>query len=262
MKKVALLGIDLQVDFVDDNGTLKVNNAEKDAERIANFITNNVHKIHHLSFTLDSHHPIHIASQCFWKDKNGKNPDLFTVITSDDAKNGNWTPQYNPQWAYKYLEELEKGGTKCTIWPHHCILGTKGWSLTEKVINAACNWEIENGKPYNLWFKGTNWYTEHYSIFKANVPYPNAPETGFNQELIKILNGFDELYICGEAMDFCCLNSVRDMNSYVPDFMKKVIILEDCMSPIDSSFSVHTNPVYQESVKLGAKIMKSTDVSL
>ena len=62
MKKRAILGIDLQNDFVLINGALSVNGAEEDAKRIGAFISNNKKDIHHISLTLDSHHPLHIAN--------------------------------------------------------------------------------------------------------------------------------------------------------------------------------------------------------
>lgn len=154
---------------------------------------------------------------------------------------------------------MEKQGSQLTIWNEHCLLGTDGWAIVTPVIKACIEWEETNCKPYNLWFKGSNWFTEHYSIFKAAVTYPGAPETDLNQQLIQVLNEYDEVYICGEAMNYCCLNSIKDLNTYAPDLMKKVLILEDCMSPI-GTFDINTDPVYQEAVRLGAKIIKSTDV--
>lgn len=261
MEKVALLGIDLQNDFVLQSGALSVVGAEDDANRIASFIRKNLTKIQHLSFTLDSHHPIHIASQCFWKDKDGNHPKPFTNITSSEAQRGEWIPQYNPKWAYTYLEELEKTGTQCTIWNSHCVLGTNGWALVDTVTDAIKEWEIENARPYNLWFKGTNWYTEHYSIFKANVPYPNAPETGLNQELLRVLNQYDKVLLVGEAADFCVANSLNDILNETPDLAKKLIILDDCMSWI-----IPNNPIavgiFNRAKTMGATFAKSVDINI
>ena len=56
MKKRAILGIDLQNDFVLINGALSVNGAAEDAKRIGAFISNNKKDIHHISL-----HFIHIT---------------------------------------------------------------------------------------------------------------------------------------------------------------------------------------------------------
>lgn len=261
MKKISLLGIDLQNDFVLSNGALSVPGAEDDAKRIAEFITKNKSKIGHISLTLDSHHPLHIANPVYWQDKNGNHPSPFTSISHQDIKDGKWTTSINPSWSFRYVEELEKIGNQLIIWNPHCILGTSGWAITKNVIDACIDWEETMKIPYNLWFKGSNWFTEHFSIFKAAITYPNAPETDLNQQLIQVLNTYDEVYIFGEAMNYCVLNSIKDLNQYAPDLVKKLIILEDCMSPI-GTFDINTDPVYQEAVRLGAKIMKSTDVIL
>lgn len=259
--KNAILAIDVQNDFCLPDGNLPVVGAMDDVQRMCDFIRRNSRRIHHISSTLDSHYPLHIAHQCWWRDKDGNMPGFYMEITSQDAKDGKWTPQFNPVWSYKYLEELEKTGQKCTIWPEHCLMGTSGWALVKEYIDTLIRWQKENFRFYKFWFKGSNIYTEHYSIFKANVLYPNAPETGLNQELIHVLNEYDNVFLIGEAQTHCVKNSLNDCNNEAPELAKKIIILEDCMSPI-GNFDINTDPVYQKAVSLGAKIMKSTDVSL
>lgn len=43
--------------------------------------------------TLDSHRYGHIANQSFWQDCNGKEPDVFSVITHGDITSGKWRPK-------------------------------------------------------------------------------------------------------------------------------------------------------------------------
>lgn len=255
----AILAIDLQNDFVKSSGSLSVPGAEDDAVRIATFIKNNAKAINHISATLDSHSPIHIAHPVFWKDANGSHPAPFTVISAQDIKDGKWQTAFNPQWAAHYVEELEKNGKVLTIWNPHCLIGTEGWALYPDFVNALIEWTETTYHPYHLEFKGSNWYTEHYSIFKGEVEVPNCPETQLNQNLINILNKFDRVFIVGEAQTHCVKFTLNDLNTYAPDIVKKLIILEDCMSPI-GTFDINTDPVYQKAVSLGAKIMKSTEV--
>ena len=191
----AILAIDLQNDFVKSNGSLSVPGAEEDAKRTATFIKDNARNIQHISATLDSHHPIHIANAIFWKDVNGNHPTPFTVITINDIKNGKWQTSFNPQWASHYVEELEKKGKVLTIWPLHCVLGTDGWALYKDISDALIEWEEVTSRPYHLEFKGSNWYTEHYSIFRGEVEVPNCPETQINQNLINILNKYDRVFL-------------------------------------------------------------------
>lgn len=255
----AMLIIDMQNDFVDAKGSLSVPGAEEDALRAADFIRNNAKKIGYIAATLDSHHPIHIANPVFWKDANGNHPAPFTIITPQDIRDGKWQTAFNPQWASHYVDELEKTGKTLTIWTEHCLVGTTGFALYPVIANALIDWEKETYRPYALEFKGSNWYSEHYSIFRAEVEVPNCPETQLNQNLLNTLNKYDRVFLLGEAMNVCVLNSLKDCVSYAPDLAKKLVILEDCMSPI-GSFDVHTDPVFQDAVRLGAQIMKSTDV--
>lgn len=262
MKKIGLIGIDLQNDFVLKNGSLSVPGAEEDAKRIAEFITKNKSKITQISMTMDTHRNFSIFYPEFWKDKDGNHPVPFTTITTQDIKDGKWTTTFNPLWSFKYVEELEKNGKySLTLWTKHCMVGTKGHCIVDVVMDAINDWELSTCKFANYYMKGTNPMTENYSVFKAEVVYPNAPETDLQQNVLHILNNCDVLYLCGEAQSHCTKFSLDDINKYCPELSKKIVILEDCMSPI-GTFDINTDPVYQEAVRLGAKIMKSTDVVL
>ena len=258
MKKRAILLIDCQNDFCLPSGALSVNGAVEDCNRIAAFIRKNVDKINHISLTLDSHHEIHIAHPCFWKDANGNNPTPFSTVTASDVKQGKWTAQYNPIGALHYLEELEKNGGVNVIWNPHCILGTEGWAIVDSVMSAVREWEVANALPYNLWFKGSNWYTEHFSIFKASVVLPNAPETNVNHALLSVLNNYDEVYIAGEAKSHCVAESLNDIIDCAPDLAKKVFILDDCMSAIGTD-NPRMDSIFEKAKQAGVKIVLSTD---
>ena len=122
MKRNAILAIDLQNDFTSDSGSLFVKHADSDMIRIADFILTNQEKIDYIALTLDSHQPIHIAHQIYWKDNEGRNPLVYSTIKADDVRSGKWIPQFNKDRALIYLEQLEEKGEVCTIWPMHCIL--------------------------------------------------------------------------------------------------------------------------------------------
>jgi nicotinamidase/pyrazinamidase len=88
-----LLLIDCQKDF-HPGGSLAVPNADKDAERITNFIRQNTSSIHRIVATMDSHHPLHIAKPFFWSDGvTGNVPSPFTVISMEDIVGGKWIPR-------------------------------------------------------------------------------------------------------------------------------------------------------------------------
>ena len=256
-----LLIIDMQNDFVLANGALSVVGAEDDAKRVAEFIKRNCKAIDGITLTMDSHYPYHIAHPIFWKDKDGNHPAPFTTITLQDLKDGKWHTTIAPTWPAHYLEELDKQGKSLVLWNPHCLISTQGWAIQEDVINAVINWSETTGQVYRIECKGSNILTEHFSVLESCVPVPNCPETQLNQNLLNVLNSFEHVYLFGEAANYCVLNTLADLNKYTPDLVSKLIILEDCMSAI-GAWDINTDPVYQKAVSLGAKIVKSTEVTL
>ena len=258
MKKVAILGIDLQNDFTSPTGKLYVKGSEKDISNISNFIVNHSNNISYIALSFDSHQPIHIATPIYWKDANGNQPDLYSVISADEVAIGKWIPQYNKDQALDYLKKLEAKGDKCTIWPPHCIIGSQGWAINQKLIDTLFDWSVKNDRYYEPFHKGFNQFTEHYSIFKAAVSYNYAPETKLNKTLISKLSLFDEVLIVGEAADFCVVNSLKDILEYADLLAQKTIIFTDCMSWI-----IPDNPkataIFDKAKKAGVKFMESTE---
>lgn len=261
MERTAILGIDLQNDFTTPSGSLYVKGANEDVVRIATFIENNGAKIDYIALTLDSHQPIHIAHQCYWKNKNGDFPELFSKISYDDVKSGIWIPQYNSELALPYLERLENNGVACTIWPMHCILGSSGWAIDDILIKTLSEWAISNDRRYELFYKGYIQSTEHYSIFRAAVEWENVPETSLNIRLLDTLDGYDRVILVGQAADFCVSNSLNDIVQERPGLAQKIVVLTDCMSWIVKDNPL-ANDIYDIARMAGVKFMKSDTFNL
>lgn len=256
--KRAVLGIDIQNDFTQSSGSLFVNGADGDVRRIVAFFEEYGSNIDYVALTVDSHQPIHIANQSYWMDNEGYPPALFSTITSSDVSSGKWKPQYNKTLALDYLKALEQNGGVCTIWPPHCIMGGKGWSINEILIKSLTSWCIRENKSYDLFFKGMHQATEHYSIFKAAVEYDDAEETKLNTKLLTILDTFDEIFIVGEAADYCVINSLMDMLHACPHLASKTVVLTDCMSWIDPE-NERAKYMYEDAKQKGVRFMLSTD---
>lgn len=259
--KTAILAIDLQNDFTLPSGTLSVKNADEDVKRIARFIEQNGAKIDYIALTLDSHQPIHIAHQIYWKDKDGNAPALFSTISADDVRYGKWIPQYNKDRALPYLERLEETGQVCTIWPMHCICGSDGWAIDKTVISSVIQWSITNNKNYELYFKGQSQSTEHYSIFKASVTWDDEPGTKLNISLLEKLDTFDRILLVGEAADICVANSLNDILNEHPQLAKKIIVLADCMSWIYPG-NRKAEAVFERARQMGAQFGLSSEYRL
>lgn len=261
MKQTAILGIDLQNDFTSPTGTLFVNGADEDSIRIAWFIETNGPQIDYVALTLDSHQPIHVAHQIYWKNKEGNHPVLFSVISAEDVRNGKWIPQYNKELAITYLERLALKGEVCTIWPVHCVLGTNGWAINKAITDSLSEWAVNNNKSYELFYKGYAQSTEHYSIFRASVEWEREPQTHLNTKLLNILNSFDEVILVGEAADYCVANSLSDILEECKELAFKIVVLTDCMSWInpDNGRAKH---IFEKADQLGVRFCTSDSYSL
>ena len=244
-KKVDLLVIDPQFDFVEKNGALSVPGAKEDMERLATFVEKNVSRFENVRVSLDQHHLVHIANPIYWMNSNGDSPAPFTQITHTDMLSGKWTTR-NPDLrthALNYLEALEKTGKYThTIWPPHCLIGSPGAAIEENLFKALLKWEGQF-EMVDMVSKGSNPHVEHFSIVKAEVEYPGDPGTQLNSGFISDLSEADVVLVAGEALLHCVRSSFFDIvNGFAdPNTVKKLVFLKDCSSPVPLP-----NPGYQK----------------
>lgn len=269
MKKELLI-IDPQVDFCDPSGSLYVPGAENDMSRLSAMIDKNLSKIKNIHITLDCHHLMDVAHPAMWINSSGDNPSPFTLITSDDIKNGKWAP-FMPslrQRMIDYCESLENSSKKypLIIWPPHCLIGTKGNNVYPVLMNSILEWQKIRKNNIDFVSKGSNPYTEHYSAVKAEVPDPNDVTTQINARLIRTLENADEIWIGGEAGSHCVPNTVIDIadNFSDSDCIKKMVLMIDAISPVPKvgdgpDFPAMQQKFIEEMVKRGMRVAKTTD---
>lgn len=249
MNKTELLIIDPQWDFCNPSGSLFVPGADQDMKRLSSMIDRIGPKINRIRVTLDSHHLIDVAHPLFWKNSSGKNPDPFTLISSEDLNNGTWKP-FLPSLngrMLNYVKTLEANGKYLLcIWPPHCLIGSQGQSIVPELYKALIKWE-EN-KPWNVDYvtKGSNIFTEHYGAIEAEVPDPEDPSTQINTPLIESLIQTDTILVAGEAGSHCLKSTLEQIaNKFKDDsYIKKLVLLTDATSPVISP--VVDFPVIQE----------------
>jgi len=234
-KKLHLLAIDPQVDFA-EGGALAVPGATDDMKRLAKMTTRLKDKLDDIHVTLDSHHYVHIAHPIFWKDRAGRNPSPFTVITANDVEAGEWRaaiPSHQAR-AFNYVKSLAKNGRYALcIWNPHCLIGTAGHNIIPEFGKALLEWE-KDFAVVNKVTKGSNVYTEHYSAVQADVPDSSDPTTQLNVGLIQTLLTADEILVAGEASSHCLASTVRDIAANFPDqsTISKLVFLKDASSPV------------------------------
>ena len=259
MAKTALLIIDAQFDFCNPKGSLFVPGAEKDVERIAQFIATNGEKIDQIFVTLDTHKVMDIAHPLFWEDPNGNTVAPFTLITSAAVNAGKWVPRYHKEYVLEYIKTLEKEGEfQHFIWPEHCLIGSKGASLDDTIMLAVLAWTHRTLRDYKAISKGINPLSEHFGVFKAQVPVVGAPETELNEPFLAELAEFDQIFVCGEARSHCVATSIKQILEYAPILAPKVSVLTDCISDV-TNWGHLADPIFENAVEKGMKFKTSVE---
>jgi nicotinamidase/pyrazinamidase len=256
-KRTALLIIDAQYDFCHTNGALFVPGAENDVRRIAQLIASGGENIDQIYVTLDTHHTIDIAHPLFWKDAEGNTVKPFTAISALAVESGEYVPQQHYTYILNYLRQLEKEGDfQHFIWPEHCLIGSPGAALDPTVFNAILAWTHLTGRDYKTVIKGLNPLTEHFGIFKAQVPVDDDPDTKLNESLLAELASYDRILIAGEARSHCVATSVNQILNYSPELAPKVTVLTDCMSDV-TNLGHLANPIFERAKKSGMQFSTS-----
>ncbi len=250
------------IDFIRNGGELFVPGADEDIIRLASMVDRLGDKIDDIHVTLDSHGVVDIAHSSFWISSEGKHPDPFTIITEDDVEKGVWiaTLPSCRQRAIEYVKALTVNARyPLCIWPNHCVIGSIGHSVAQPLSNSLNNWCEKRMKRVDYQVKGSNVFTEHYSVFQADVVDPSDPSTMLNTNLINTINSADTILIAGQARSHCVANSVQDLISNLGnEFAKKFVLLEDAMSDV-TGFESLGQAFFDDMVKIGMKTSTTVD---
>lgn len=253
----AFLIIDTQFDFCHPSGALFVPGAEQDVDRMAGLIRRYANRIDHIVVTLDTHQLLDIAHPLFWHDENGNHPEPFTRISADDVTRRRWVPRFSPDKARQYVRDLEADGQfGHFIWPEHCLIGSRGAALHDTLLEALNYWSGQRERNYVAVQKGLYPLTEHFGIFRAQVPDPAVPETQLNTALIDDLNRFDTIYLMGEAKSHCVANSLKQLMDFAPMLVPKVVVVTDCSSDV-TGLGHLADPIYAEARSRQVSFMES-----
>lgn len=263
--KRIVVGIDYQVDFVRDDGSLKVEGALDDLRRFIEYLYGHAESISALLFSLDQHIPWQIFLPLWWKDKIGDHPAPFTMITEKDVDNGVWVPQLEKQWSRDYPKRLKQTGqTPLLIWPEHCMAGTEGADLVADLAEAVMWLAAARSIQPIYMFKGTVPQSEHYGPFCCCVPVADHPQGGLQTQFMDIIANYDVIDVAGEAEDFCVREGMRQLLNYYsksnPDIIKKIRFLRDCTSLIFPDKRTEADQLLKQYASQGVQIVKSTEI--
>jgi nicotinamidase/pyrazinamidase len=257
--------IDCQNDFIDDPmfpATLPVPGSFDDiGYRLCDLLTDHGDKINRVVLTMDQHPFNHIAHSVMWINRAGKNPPAFSTISLADVRAGKWQASVpvNQSVQAGYVENLETLGGVLTIWPAHCLIGTRGADIHSTLLRELRIWWQPN-RELLIFPKSTNWKTEQYSSFQACVPVPDDPSTDFNYRLLDAIND-DQILAAGEALSHCVEASLRDAIKFTPDFnlAERMVLLRDCTSPVQG-FEKKAEDFVADFQKLGGRVTTSIEI--
>ena len=234
--RVALVLVDMQVDFIHRDGALSVPGAVEDCRRVVEWIYRHVDRISKIFLSLDSHYPLQIFFSTWWRDAAGGHPPPNTFISADEVAAGKWQPVYETAWSRRYVRLLETRHRKqLMIWPFHTMVGTVGHNLSPSLYEAVCyHAAARQSQPLKL-SKGSIPQTEHYSILEPEVKVSDHPQGGLNRALLNELDEYDLVYLAGQAKSHCVLETVNSIMRALaprPERVQGLRVLEDGMSSV------------------------------
>ena len=163
-----------------------------------------------------------------------------TVVQTQD-----WHPRGHSSFASSHngkepFETIEMPYGEQTLWPDHCVQGTKG---------ADFHPDLDTDKTQLIIRKGFRTEIDSYSAFYENDDETTTGLAGYLRE-----RNIDTLYAVGLATDFCVKWSVLD--GLKEDF--NVFVIEDAIRGIDIEGSVEQ--AWDEMEKAGAKRTTSNEL--
>lgn len=265
-RRVILLLVDPQVDFIQTKGALYVPGAVEDTQRTIEWIYNNAEGITAIAASLDSHTPMQIFYPTWWTNEKGEHPEPYTSISVEDVQKGMWKPVIEPRWSIDYVHKLEKQARKTLmIWPYHTMIGTPGHAIVPVLYEAIAYHAAARRTQPTFLSKGAIAKTENYSILEPEVKVPNHPLGGLNTAFLDMLATYDLIYVAGQAKSHCVLETVTSIMNYFkkqPDVVKRLRFMIDCTSSVqhpEVDFDTLANEALAKFEKQGMHMVTSKD---
>ncbi|MFD2915789.1 bifunctional nicotinamidase/pyrazinamidase [Psychroserpens luteus] len=137
------------------------------------------------------------------------------------------------------FDEIEIHGKPQTLWPDHCVQGTKGAELHPN---------LETLKFEAIFRKGTDKEIDSYSAFYDNSHLKSTGLTGYLKE-----KGTSQLFICGLASDICVYYSIYD--AFKEGFA--CFFIEDASKPLNTE---EFKEIKKKMINLGIQMTSSKSI--
>ena len=155
-----------------------------------------------------------------------------------------WHPKNHKSFASDHLnkkpfDRIILNGIHQTLWPDHCIQGTKGAELHK---------DIHSERIAAIFRKGMDTEVDSYSGFYDNNHQLSTGLSGYLKE-----KGVSEIYFCGLAADICVYYSILD--AVLEGFSSTLI--EDASRPL---YPEKFDDIKCEIAKHGVHIITSSEL--
>ncbi len=265
-RRLILLLVDPQVDFIHPDGALSVPGAVDDTRRTIEWILRHTPRITAIATSLDSHIPNQIFFPTWWADREGRAPKPLTPIAKEDLELDRWRPVFEPEWSKEYVRRLEEEARKALmIWPFHTMIGTPGHSVAPALYEAIAYHAAARRSQPTFLTKGTLPKSEYYSLLEPEVPVPDEPLGGLNESFLHHLLSYERIFIAGQAKSHCVLETLTSiMRRYGDDsgVTSKLHVLADCTSSVrhpEIDFDAMADEVLGRFRAKGVKLVTSRD---
>jgi nicotinamidase-related amidase len=265
-RRIILLLVDPQVDFIHTDGALSVPGAVADTRRTIEWIYENAESLTAIAASLDSHTPMQIFYPTWWRNDAGEHPAPYTAISAEDVEKGRWKPVIEPKWSIQYVHKLEQQARKSLmIWPYHTMIGTPGQAIVPTLYEAIAYHAAARRTQPTFLSKGFIAKTENYSILEPEVKVADHPLGGLNTAFLDMLATYDLIYVAGQAKSHCVLETVTSIMNYFkgqPDVIKRLRFMMDCTSSVqhpEVDFEALANDALSEFEKQGMVVTTSAE---
>jgi nicotinamidase/pyrazinamidase len=263
-KRNVLFVIDPQFDFCDPNGALYVPGADQDMKRLYTWVYKNVQYLDGFVVSVDSHQLPSVFFYDWFVDAQEKPVEPFNTITSADLISGKVKAVHQPDDTLRYVQYLEETPEKysLTVWPHHCLIRTKGHELNDDLVSAIAFWKRNHlDLEYEYIIKGLDTLMEQYGAFYPETRFPNPATMMFAKQYADKIADHTHIFIAGEAASHCVPYSVEQLITLRPDCVSKIIFLTDCMSPV-KGYEADTQKWMKKFEAQGIRFMTTAEVAL
>jgi nicotinamidase/pyrazinamidase len=161
------------------------------------------------------------------------------IVATQDWHPGNHISFASNNKNQKPFDQIEWQGMEQTLWPDHCVQGSKG---------AEFHPALEMNKTEAIFRKGMDPQVDSYSGFYDNRHIKNTGLAGYLRE-----RKSEELFFCGLAADVCVWYSILDACK----IGFSATLIEDATKPIDMK---HFELIRQKMKQSGIRIILSSDI--